>query len=171
MKKEIIETIEQIYKYGDFGYTLFNYVDTNFWYNEINREFQGLNIENLTDFNYSKSFQLFVYGNEPKSYRLGTKEFNSFVEENKGLNGLLIYISAISPYVVVEHVRYEYHKELKMISGEDAYDELTKSIKEKLLNYLRTKSIYFLPKELIESTTVNVNNEDLTVFEALFEGE
>lgn len=81
MKQNILNTIEELYHSGDFGYVLFNYVDTNIWANKFNLEFKDIQVDNLTDFNYSKCFTLYIQYSELTKMKFGTDEFSSYIKE------------------------------------------------------------------------------------------
>lgn len=176
MKQNILNTIEELYHSGDFGYVLFNYVDTNIWANKFNLEFKDIQVDNLTDFNYSKCFTLYIQSSELPELKFGTDEFSSYIKEKNYLNGLVIYISAIAPYAAIKYIRYEHVEEdIEMQEQYQPFDEPTQQIGNEIMKYLKSERIQILERGLLEVEIPNISlelrEEKVTVFNCLFEDE
>lgn len=174
MKQNVLNTIEELYHCGDFGYVLFNYVDTNVWTNKFTHEIKDIHIDNLTDFNYSKCFTLYIQSSIHPRLQIGTDKFNSYIRENFYLNGLLVYISAIAPYAAIKYIKYEYvEDDVEMQEQYQPFDETTKQIGNEILKYLENEGIQLLEKNLLEIEIPNISlelrEEEVTIFNCLFE--
>ncbi|OAT72583.1 hypothetical protein [Parageobacillus thermoglucosidasius] len=174
MKQNVLNTIEQLYHYGDFGYVLLNYVDTNVWANKITHQIKGINVENLTDFNYSKCFTLYIIPSIHPKIKIGTDKFREYIREHTYLNGLLVYISAIAPFAAIKYTRYEYvDGEIEMQEQYQPFDEETERIGKDILKLLENEGIQILEKSLLEIEVPNISlelrEEEVTVFHCLFE--
>ncbi|MEI4803807.1 hypothetical protein WAZ07_21715 [Bacillus sp. FJAT-51639] len=174
MKQKVLNTIEGLYHCGDFGYVLLNYIDTNVWTNKFTHEIRDIHIDNLTDFNYSKCFTLYIQSSVQPRLQIGTDKFNSYIRENFYLNGLLVYISAIAPYAAIKYIKYEYVEgDVEMQEQYEPFDETTKQIGNEILKYLENEGIQLLEKNLLEIKIPNISlelrEEKVTVFHCLFE--
>ncbi|MCY7855125.1 hypothetical protein [Bacillus sonorensis] len=174
MKQTVLNTIEELYHNGDFGYVLFNYVDTEVWSEKFINEIKEIYVDNLTDFNYSKCFTLFIQPSMNPKLKIGTNEFNSFIKENGYLTGILVYISAIAPYASIKYIKYEHaENEIEIKEQYQPFDESTKQIANKIINYLEKENIQILQEDLLEITVPNISlelkEEDVTIFNCLFE--
>ncbi|ENQ3105775.1 hypothetical protein ACEOWJ_001762 [Bacillus cereus] len=174
MKQKVLNTIEELYHCGDFGYVLHNYVDTNVWTNKFIHEIKDIHIDNLTDFNYSKCFTVYIQSSIHPRLQIGTAKFNSYIRENVYLNGVLVYISAIAPYAAIKYIKYEYvEDDVEMQEQYEPFDETTKQIGNEILKYLESEGIQLLEKNVLEIEIPNISlelrEENVTVFHCLFE--
>lgn len=171
MVKSILQTIEQLYN-GDFGYILMNYVDKNIWFNKMTQEMKELHVENLTDFNYSKCFTLYITSSTHPE--VSTDEFIEYISQHTYLNGLLVYISAIGPFAAIKYVRYEYvDGNVGMREQYEPFDKETEQISKDVFNLLDSRGIRVLEKNILDIEVPNISlelkEENVTIFHCLFE--
>ncbi|MBA4603756.1 hypothetical protein [Thermoactinomyces mirandus] len=163
-----------IYHHGDFGHVLLNYVNVHVWAKKIAHHIKNINIDNLTDFNYSKCFTLYITPSFHPKIEIGTDEFSSYIRKCTYLNGLMVYISAIAPFAAIKYVKYEYiDGEIVVQEQYQPYDEKTGEIGKDILKLLEDHRIKVLGRKLLETVVPNVSLElrkkEVTVFHCLFE--
>lgn len=80
IKKRIIDRTYLLRTKGDYEYILSKYIDGNIWEKKIKKSFPNLEIDNLTDFNYSTCFTLYI--NIPNTnLKVGTAEFIEYIKK------------------------------------------------------------------------------------------
>ncbi|MBP2000009.1 hypothetical protein J2Z69_001028 [Paenibacillus shirakamiensis] len=173
MKDEVLSTIEGIYKNGDLGYILSKYIDRDYWNHDLYR-IEGLEFDNLTDFNYAKCFSYFIYQSVGTKLTIGDRDLDNYVKTNLELHGMLFYISLVAPYVSVQYVRYFYDNgDINLEENETNAKKETQQLGVKILGLLNEKGITHLTKDILEivvpSVSLELKEKNPTIFHCLFE--
>lgn len=173
MENLLIEEIKQLYQNKNLHYPL-RYVNLNHWSTKLENEIQNINIDNLTDFNYSTCFSLFIYPSSIVRLTIGTREFNEYLANYGKLNAVMVSISAIAPYAVFKFWRYTYLEgEIALEESLQPYDEVTRHIADEVVNLLASQGIRILDEQLLSVKVPNVSlelkTEGVTIYNCLFE--
>lgn len=101
----ISDYIRTLYSDYDFSYLTNKYIDKNYWLKGLKEYFSKENIENLTDFNYSKCFTYHI-DLSSSNLRIGTKEFKAYLSKGYKIYRLEVMISLLGPYISYHFFEY-----------------------------------------------------------------
>lgn len=174
--KQKLHDIVGLTKIGyDYRYILSTYVDTSYWIDSAKDYFQGMYIENLTDFNYSRCFTIYINISDINS-KTGTKKFNEFIKEKLSLYRIQIQISAIAPYALYKFIKYEFKDgEVNMKESFIPFLEEHCYIEKIVTEFLNKSGLTILDKTLLSIEIPNISMEmrksNVTIYHYLFEDE
>ncbi len=175
MMQRLVKDVNLLRKKGDYGYVLSKYVNIDFWMNNVRSHFKCLYVQNLTDFNYSTCFTIYMNISDT-SAKVGTEQFSDFIKENMYLYCIEFQISAIAPYAIYKFIKYVYdNDEINMIESFSPFlNEHYYFVKE-INEFLSVYSLNLLDTELlsieIPDVTLEMRKSKVTVYHCLFEDE
>lgn len=160
-------------KKGDYQYVLSKYVNISFWMNNLKKHFQNVYIENLTDFNYSTCFTMYLNISNTNA-KVGTEEFRNFVRQNVNFYRLKIQISAIAPYAIYKFVKYTFNNNKIMLSESFIpYNNEQYIMSKNIAEFLSKSGLIILDKEIlsvkVSGISLEMKKSDITVYNCLFE--
>lgn len=175
MERKILDVVDMLRKRGDYQYILSRYVDGAFWMDSLQKYLQGMYIENLTDFNYSTCFTMYLNISNTNT-KAGTEEFISFVKQNLYLYRLKVQISAIAPYAVYKFVRYTFDNyEIKVSESFTPFIEEHRFLVEMIAEFLTSSGLTILDEDMlsieIPDISLEMRKSHVTVYHCLFEDE
>lgn len=175
MNETVLNTVEALRKNGDYQYILSKYVDSGYWFNKINNYFEEFYVENLTDFNYSTCFTIYLNISK-NNFKVGTEEFNNYIRENQYLYRVKIQISAIAPYAIYEFIKYTYENQIIIMKS--SFTPFIKEhyfLEDKVIEFLNMSNFTILDETLLSIEIPNISLEmrknKVTVYHCLFEDE
>lgn len=150
---DIVEkNIEAIVKYYDYSYILSQYVDRNIWTDRIKNSFSTVNVDNTTDFNYSRCFS-YSLNDDDIEVSIGNNNFNEHINDKGVLYRTDILISCLCPYFFYRFVRYDVdNSEIKMSCSSDPYSNYQNDIKSLILNFCKKYKLQIIPDEYLKKT-------------------
>jgi len=175
MKKELLNTIDKLRKKGDYQYILSAYVDHAFWMEKLRSYLPEMQIENLTDFNYSTCFTMYINISDTDAH-VGTDKFIQFLKNNLCLYRIQVQVSAIAPYAICKYVRYSYDNEgVKMTDSFKPFLNEHAFLGNRIIEFLIQAGIKILNEEMLSVEVSNISLElresNVTVYHCLFEDE
>jgi hypothetical protein len=167
--KRSITSFTEMY---DISYLLRKYANKNFWVGELQKCFAATNIENLTDFNYSKSFN-YALNEGDLELSIVAKEFREYVIAHGSLDRVLVMISALAPFVVYRCVRYEYKGERISMKSTPDYGDWQKKVDVSMSAFCKTNDLFVISdsdlKRSINNISLELHGPNPSVFNLFFE--
>lgn len=169
----IIRIINNVYHKGECSYLLFNYVKRDHWIVKLKEYFSRQYIDNLTDFNYSKCFSMFINISDVNS-GIGTESFRIYIEKNLSLYGIIVEISAMGPYCIIKYTRYYWEKgEVKLEHSNIPYCSEHYTYDVKIKQFVQHYNLNVLDDEMLMKEVYGVELElkepPVSVYNCLFE--
>ncbi len=175
MINNVTRYIEDIYTRGNTKYILKNYVNSDYWTAKIQAFFNSYYVENLTDYNYSTCFTMYINISDTTA-EVGTEEFRNFIKDFGPLYRIQIQISAIAPFAVIKYIKYEYDN--GNFSYEDSFLPYMHShyvLDDKIKEFLEKNNVHLLGSDSlsleIDNISLELKEEGVTVYNCLFEDE
>ncbi|MCD7034559.1 hypothetical protein LRR81_09935 [Metabacillus sp. GX 13764] len=174
MQTNILKIIQDLYQKPDYSYTLLNYVDRDYWKDKLLTNMKATHIDNLTDFNYSKCFTLFICSDYYPKINLGSDELSEYLKNHSFLDGIMLYISAIAPFAAIKFFRYkDIESNVQLIELPHPPLEESKTIYKQLISLLNENNLEILQGETlalkVNEISLELEEGELTVFQCLFE--
>jgi len=155
MINNVTRYIEDIYTRGNTKYILKNYVNSDYWTAKIQAFFNSYYVENLTDYNYSTCFTMYINISDTTA-EVGTEEF--------------------APFAVIKYIKYEYDN--GNFSYEDSFLPYMHShyvLDDKIKEFLEKNNVHLLGSDIlsleIDNISLELKEEGVTVYNCLFEDE
>ncbi|WP_322908149.1 hypothetical protein [Paenibacillus campi] len=101
----IIKIIKNIYESGNLSFLLSTYVDKDHYIHDFKKIFADYYVENMTDFNYSKCFNICINFSDIDC-SLASQEFEDLISETGSLYRLEVQLSVIAPYALIKYLKY-----------------------------------------------------------------
>ncbi|MFO7529507.1 MAG: hypothetical protein R6W86_11980 [Marinobacter sp.] len=166
------KSIDQFTKEHSISYLLEKYIEKNFWVNELCNWFCVENIDNLTDFNYSRCFNYAINEGGLELF-VGKNGFTDYVMEKGALNRVHVMISALAPYVAYQMVRYERRGDsIVMESGEKNY-EWRERVNSSVIGLCKSNNLLMIGdkdlQRIVEGVSLELHGPGPSVFNILFE--
>ncbi len=169
---EIVRKIRSIYKNGNISYLLFNYVDKNFYYNNLKELFPYNYIYNQTDFNYEKCIFMVINLSQTNA-EIATPDFREFINKNGSLYQLTVEVSLLSPYCVFTYCRYYLENNLiKLEEKESPFISEHEIFDNKIKSWALYNKLIQLKKEILDipipGIKLELRKKNVTVYNCLF---
>lgn len=169
----LFSTIERLFNKGDYSYIKYNYVCRDNWYKKLLNDVIAINIDNITDFNYSNCFSHFITSIEHPFFSLGSKEFSDYIRSKSSVHGIMLHISMLAPYAALIYVKYfENNGEIKLSEGDKSSGHPIGEIGEEIAKFLTKYNITILNDGILNTIVPNVSlelkEENVTIYNCLF---
>jgi hypothetical protein len=169
---KVKKSITQFTQQYDITYLLTKYIDRNYWVNELQRCLSVINVDNLTDFNYSKCFTYSINEGDLGLY-LGEKNFNDYIIANGSLNIVHVMVSALGPYVVYKPVMYEYKNGKIILESIDTESEWLKHVDISMAVFCKRNNLFLVNdvdlRKTIDNVSLELHGPNPSVYNFLFE--
>lgn len=160
---DIIDEIKGIFDRGEMSYLLFKYVDRDFWSLKLQESFSDIYyIDNLTDFNYNKCFSIYMNLSDINA-RVGSKEFDDYIINNKNLYRVAIEISTLAPYCILKYIKYYMEEEIEIGCKDEPYCQEHMKFDQEIREFLSKNGLIILDDDIL---MVEVPNKSLELKEA-----
>lgn len=166
----INNSIRTLYSDYDFSYLANKYIDKNYWLKHIKEYFSKENIENLTDFNYSKCFTYHIDLSN-SNLRIGTKEFELYLNKGHQLYRLEVMISVLAPYISYHFFKYSLENDSINLQGKTTpFVDEHKIYLEKIRLFSKSNKLKILTDDCLKSKIeVPAYSSSASVYKLLFE--
>lgn len=169
MARDLIDEVNLLRNKGDYQYIINRYIDRNLWVNRLKKIINNKYCYNMTDFNYSTCFTVWINLTDSE-VEIGGEEFNKFIEINRELLIMSIEISVIAPYYVLRYLKYTKDNvkcDFETFSNE--YQIIEKSVCA-LIESKGNKRLYKEELDIvIPGIELELKEENVTVYNCLFE--
>lgn len=168
VKKSVIQFTEQY----DISYLLMRYIDRNYWVEELQRCLSVMNVDNLTDFNYSKCFTYAINEGDLQLY-IGKKEFNEYVARHGVLNRVHVMVSTLGPYAVYKPVKYLYKNGIVLLESSIVESEWLENLEIAVIDFCKKNDLFLVSdvdlKRTVEGISLELHGPNPSVYNLLFE--
>ena len=169
MVKSLIDEVNLLRKKGDYEYIIYKYVDRHTWINKFKNSIKDKYCYNMTDFNYSTCFTVWINITDT-DVEIGGEEFNKFLDNNDELLIASIEISVIAPYYVITYLRYTKDNVQYSFSP---YNRECNDLEERIVTLLEDEGNKRLYEEelniIISDVKLELKEDDVTIYNCLFE--
>ncbi len=154
------------------SYLLGKYVDKNFWLSDLRRCFSVANVDNLTDFNYSRCFNYAINEGDPELY-VGGQDFNEYVVERGMLDRVHVMVSTLAPFVVYKYVRYEHRNGQIILRSGAGSEEWKNKVETAISDFCNVNNLLVVSddelRKTVDGISLELHGPNPTVFNVLFE--
>lgn len=169
MVKSLIDEVNLLRKKGDYQYIIYKYVDRYTWINKIKNVIKDKYCYDMTDFNYSTCFTVWI-NITGTDVEIGGEEFEEFLDNNDELLIVNIEISAIAPYYVINYLRYSNDK---VQCSFLPYNNMNTDLEERIVALLEAEGHKRLYEEelniIIPDVELELKEDNITIYNCLFE--
>jgi len=168
----VSKSVSTFTKLYSLSYLLGKYVDKNFWISELRRCFGVTNVDNMTDFNYSRCFSYGINENDLKLH-VGGQELKKYVVEHGVLDRVQVMVSLLAPYAVYKHLRYEHSEGQIVLRSSAGSEEWKKRAESGISDFCTGNNLLLVSDDVLRRTVEDISLElhgpNPTVFNVLFE--
>jgi hypothetical protein len=169
---KVTKSINQFTKQYDISYLLIRYLDRNYWIEELQRCLSVINVDNLTDFNYSKCFT-YAINEGDLQLCLGEKNFNEYIVMHGTLNRVHVMLSALGPYLVYKPVKYEYKDEKVVLESSFIESKWLKDVDIAMVDFCKRNDLFLLSdvdlRKTVKGISLELHGPNPSVYNLLFE--
>ncbi|WP_411342689.1 hypothetical protein ACE3MZ_13565 [Paenibacillus sp. WLX1005] len=171
--EDMIRAIENVYKSGSLSFLLSSYVDRDYYLQSYKECFKDNHIENVTDFNYSKCFNICINISDIDSH-VGSQEFEQFLARNANLYRVDVMMSVIAPYALVKYLKYKIQaNQITLQSRSTAFLADQNIYDEKIRNILHSQRYTVLDDtqliQAVPAVVLELQKDTPSVYNCLFE--
>jgi len=165
--------VELYNKKFDYTYFLNTYLEKGYWTEKIREHFHVRNVDNLTDFNYSKCFTYILNINDEPLFA-GEKAMHDYIVTEGKLYRFEILISVLGPYVAYRYFKYYADNgSINLHSSSLPYENNQKVFGNSLIEFCKNESLRIVLEEdlrkTIDGVSLELAEEPVSIYNFFFE--
>ena len=151
-----VQSIKSIF---DYSYILNTYIDNNYWADRIKNIFNVNQVDNLTDFNYSKCFSYHVDINN-EGLKIGHSDFDKFLKDHGLIYRIEILISVLGPFITTHFFKYTMESgEVILKSSNKPFEDIHNIFSVKIIEFCRKFFLKMISDEDLRKTINDISLE------------